>query len=138
MNAIGGMAVGERSEGLGQPVVGVNRAQLAVFDERGDDRPVVAAFVGAGEERVLSVQREVAWRIWIESSASVEIFISYIYQCDTTRHTMHISSLLSRICLNVTSATENNLMNAAGVCNTTSWAAEGVKMTRSTKAVERY
>lgn len=64
MNAIGGMAVGERSEGLGQPVVGVNRAQLAVFDERGDDRPVVAAFVGAGEERVLSVQREVAWRIW--------------------------------------------------------------------------
>ena len=51
---------------------------------------------------------------------------------------MHISSLLSRICLNVTSATENNLMNAAGVCNTTSWAAEGVKMTRSTKAVERY
>lgn len=65
MNAIGGMAVGERSEGLGQPVVGVNRAQLAVFDERGDDRPVVAAFVGAGEERVLSVQREVAWRIWM-------------------------------------------------------------------------
>ena len=67
MNAIGGMAVGERSEGLGQPVVGVNRAQLAVFDERGDDRPVVAAFVGAGEERVLSVQREVAWRIWNQS-----------------------------------------------------------------------
>lgn len=72
MNAIGGMAVGERSEGLGQPVVGVNRAQLAVFDERGDDRPVVAAFVGAGEERVLSVQREVAWRIWIERSEWVQ------------------------------------------------------------------
>ena len=29
-------------------------------------------------------------------------------------------------------------MNAAGVCNTTSWAAEGVKKTRSTKVVERY
>lgn len=58
MNAIGGMAVGERGEGLGQPFVGIDAAQLAVFDERGDDRPVVAAFVRAGEKRVLSVQSQ--------------------------------------------------------------------------------
>ncbi|KFG89873.1 hypothetical protein BV98_002378 [Sphingobium herbicidovorans NBRC 16415] len=60
MNAIGGMAVGERSEGLGQPVVWVDPAQLAVFDERGDDRPVVAAFVRAGEKRVLTVMERYA------------------------------------------------------------------------------
>lgn len=42
MNAIGGMAVGERGEGLGQPFVGIDAAQLAVLDERGDDRPYCA------------------------------------------------------------------------------------------------
>lgn len=31
MNAIGGMAVGQRGEGLGQPVVGIDTVQLAVF-----------------------------------------------------------------------------------------------------------
>ena len=56
MNAIGRMAVGERGQGLGQPVVGIDAAQLAIFDERGDDRPVVAALVGAGEERVFPIQ----------------------------------------------------------------------------------
>lgn len=55
VNEIGGMAVGERSEGLGQPVVGVSAAQLAVFDEPGDDRPVVAAFVRVGEKRILAL-----------------------------------------------------------------------------------
>src|SRR3546814_13187099 len=35
MNAIGGMAVGKRAEGLGQPVMRIAAAQLTVFDERG-------------------------------------------------------------------------------------------------------
>jgi len=54
MNAIGRVAVGERGHCLGQPFVGIDVAQLAVFDEGGDDRPV-AAFVRAGEERIFSI-----------------------------------------------------------------------------------
>ena len=38
------------AERLGQPVVRVNAADLAVFDERGDHRPGVAAIVGSGEQ----------------------------------------------------------------------------------------
>jgi hypothetical protein len=36
----------------------VDAGELAVFDERGDHRPVVAAFVGTGEQGILAVQRE--------------------------------------------------------------------------------
>src|SRR3546814_6737662 len=35
MNAIGGMAVGKRAEGLGQAGMRIDAAQLTVFDERG-------------------------------------------------------------------------------------------------------
>jgi hypothetical protein len=32
-------------------------AELASFDHRGEESPVLAAVVGAGEERVLAIQR---------------------------------------------------------------------------------
>jgi hypothetical protein len=45
VDAVGVMAVGEAGEGFGQPRVRVDAAEFAIFDERGDHRPVVAAFV---------------------------------------------------------------------------------------------
>jgi hypothetical protein len=36
--------------------VRVDAGQLAVLDERGDHRPVVAAFVGAGEQGILAIE----------------------------------------------------------------------------------
>ena len=47
MNAVGGVPIGERRERPGKPVVRIEAGDLAVLNERGDDRPVVAAFVGA-------------------------------------------------------------------------------------------
>jgi hypothetical protein len=38
----------------------IDAPQLAVFDECGDDRPAIAPFVRAGEERVLPIQSEAA------------------------------------------------------------------------------
>lgn len=38
--------------------MGVDAGELVVLDERGDHRPVIAAFVGTGEQGVLAVQRE--------------------------------------------------------------------------------
>jgi hypothetical protein len=35
--------------------VRVDAGELAVFDERGDHRPVVAAFVGTGEQGILAI-----------------------------------------------------------------------------------
>ena len=51
-----GVAIGEASERRGQPWVPVDAGQLAVFDERGDHRSVVASLVGAGEQGVLAVE----------------------------------------------------------------------------------
>lgn len=34
----------------------VDIRDLAVLDQRGDHRPVIAAFVGAGEQRVLAIE----------------------------------------------------------------------------------
>ena len=48
------MAIGELGECVGQPVLWVDAAQLAVLDECCDDSPVVAAFVGAGEQGVFA------------------------------------------------------------------------------------
>ena len=53
-----GVAVGETDECRGQPGVRIDAGELAVLDERGDHRPVVAAFVGAGEQGVLAVEGE--------------------------------------------------------------------------------
>ena len=50
------MTVGELGERVGQPSVRIDAGYLAVFDERGDHRPVVAALVGAGEQRIFAIQ----------------------------------------------------------------------------------
>ena len=45
-------------EGFGQPSVRIDAGDLAVFNERGDHCPVVAAFIGAGEQGILPIERE--------------------------------------------------------------------------------
>src|SRR3546814_13205753 len=54
-DAVGGITVGEAGEGFGQPLVGVDGAELATFDERGDHRPVVAALVGTGKQGIFAI-----------------------------------------------------------------------------------
>ena len=56
--SVGWVAVGEGDEGSGEPVVRVDAGQLAVLDEGGDHRPIVAAFVRPGKECVLPVQSD--------------------------------------------------------------------------------
>jgi hypothetical protein len=55
-DGVGGVTGGPLAESFGQPGVRVDAGQLAVLDERGDHRPVVAAFVGAGEQGVLAIE----------------------------------------------------------------------------------
>lgn len=50
------MTAGQLGEGLGQPGVWVHARDLAVFDEGGDHRPVVAALIRAREQRVLAIE----------------------------------------------------------------------------------
>ena len=50
------MAVGKAGQRLGQPGVRVDAGELAVLDERGDNCPVVAAFVGSCEQGVFAVE----------------------------------------------------------------------------------
>lgn len=57
-DAVCRMTVGQPGQCIGQPDVRFDAGELAVFDERGDHRPVVAAFVGTGEQGILPVQRE--------------------------------------------------------------------------------
>ncbi len=52
------MTAGQLGEGLGQPGVWVHARDLAVLNERGDHRPVVAAFVGACEKRILAIESQ--------------------------------------------------------------------------------
>src|SRR5215210_3379669 len=52
------MTIGEPDERFGQPIVRVDAVQLAALDEGGDHRPVVAAFVRAGEQGILPVQSD--------------------------------------------------------------------------------
>jgi hypothetical protein len=52
------VTIGEAFERGGQPCVRVDVVEFAVFDQRGDHRPVVAAFVGAGEQGVLAIEGE--------------------------------------------------------------------------------
>src|SRR3546814_12673786 len=56
-DAVGGITVGEAGEGFGQPLEGVDGAELATFDERGDHRPVVAALVGTGKQGIFAMAR---------------------------------------------------------------------------------
>jgi hypothetical protein len=55
-HAVCGVTVGELGERFGQPGVRVDAGDLAVFDERGDHGPVVAAFVGAGEQGIFAIE----------------------------------------------------------------------------------
>ena len=57
-DGIGVMTSGEARERVGQPGRRIDAVEFAALDERGDDGPVVAAFVGAGEQGVFAVQRE--------------------------------------------------------------------------------
>ena len=50
------MSIDDLGQHVGQIGVGFDAAQLAVLDQRGDDGPVVAAAVGAGEERILAIE----------------------------------------------------------------------------------
>ena len=59
-DAVGRMTVGEPGERFGQPLMRVDGVELAALDERGDHRPVVAAFVRAGEQRILAVMERYA------------------------------------------------------------------------------
>ena len=52
-NSIGWMTVGQAGEGFGQPGVWIDAGELAVLDERCDDRPVVATFVRAEDRRAI-------------------------------------------------------------------------------------
>ena len=52
------MTRSQLTERFGQPGVRIDTGYLAVLDERGDDRPVVAAFIGAGEQGILPIERE--------------------------------------------------------------------------------
>lgn len=57
--AICRVAISEFGERLGHPVMRVDVGDLAVLDQRGDDRPVVAALAGACEQGVLAVEGQV-------------------------------------------------------------------------------
>ena len=59
-DAVGWVTVGELGERVGQPFVRVDGVELAAFDERGDHRPVVTAFVRASEERVFAIMESYA------------------------------------------------------------------------------
>jgi len=50
------MTVDDPADDVRQVVLGIDGVELAGFDQRRDDRPVLATAVGAGEECVLSVQ----------------------------------------------------------------------------------
>ncbi len=61
-NAGGRPAFDELGQRITQLGVGIDGVELAGLDERGDDRPVGAAFVAASEECVLPVQSDRADR----------------------------------------------------------------------------
>lgn len=52
------MTVGKPGECLGHPSVLIDARDLAVLDECVDHRLVIAAFVGAGEQGILAVERK--------------------------------------------------------------------------------
>ena len=51
-----GMAVDDPGDDVGEVGLRIDAVELAGLDQRGDDRPVLAAAVGAGEESVLAVE----------------------------------------------------------------------------------
>ena len=53
-----GMAVDDPGEHVGEIAERLDAVELAGLDQRGDDGPMLGAAVGAGEERVLAVERD--------------------------------------------------------------------------------
>ena len=53
-----GMAVDDLGDDVGEIGLRIDAAEFAGLDQRGDDGPVLAAAVGAGEQRVLAVERD--------------------------------------------------------------------------------
>ena len=51
-----GMAVDDPGDDVGDVGLRIDDVEFAGLDQRGDDRPVLAAAVGAGEERVLAIE----------------------------------------------------------------------------------
>ena len=52
------MVVDDSGDDVFEVGVGFDATQLTGLDQRSDDGPVLAAAVGAGEERVLAVERD--------------------------------------------------------------------------------
>lgn len=55
-DAVYRMTVGQLGQCIGQPSMRVDVGEFAVFNERGNHRPVVATFVGPCEKRVLAIE----------------------------------------------------------------------------------
>ena len=51
-----GMAVDDPGDDVGEVGLRIDGVEFAGFDQRGDDRPVLATAVGAGEERILTIE----------------------------------------------------------------------------------
>jgi hypothetical protein len=49
-----GVAVDDAGNDVGQIAVRLDAEELAAFDQRGDDRPMLGAAIGAGEEGVFA------------------------------------------------------------------------------------
>lgn len=56
IEVLAGVSAGEALEGVGEPGERVDVVELGGLDQAGDDRPVVAAVVGAGEQCVLAIE----------------------------------------------------------------------------------
>ena len=52
------MTVDEAGEDVGEIGFGIDVVEFAGLDERGEDRPMLAAAVGAGEQCILSIEGE--------------------------------------------------------------------------------
>src|SRR5678815_4024555 len=50
------MAVDDPGDDVGEVGLRIDGVEFAGFDQRGDDRPVLATAVGAGEERILTIE----------------------------------------------------------------------------------
>ena len=52
-----GMAVDDFGDDVGEIGEGIDAAELARLDQRGDNRPMLAAAVGAREQSILAIER---------------------------------------------------------------------------------
>ena len=71
-----GVTICKRGECLREPGVRIDAGDFAVFDQRGDDRPVVAAFVGACEQRVLAIEGERSDRAFDRVGIDIDLALS--------------------------------------------------------------